>query len=118
VAVALTLSPGNESDYEHFDPLYQQLEGITTPALVMDKGYDSDNIRDAIKQDKRKPVIPPRSNRTVQYRYDKTLYKLRNMVERLFNKLKHYRRIATRYDKLARTFLAAVQIILTLLCLR
>jgi len=55
-------------------------------------------------------VIPPKSNRKEQREYDAHLYKERNLVERLFNKLKHYRRIASRYDKTAVSFLSFVQI--------
>ena len=55
-------------------------------------------------------MIPPRANRIVQRPCDFTLYRERNLVERFFNKLKHFRGIATRYDKLARNFLAAVQL--------
>lgn len=55
-------------------------------------------------------VIPPKSNRKTQRIYDKELYKERNLIERMFNKLKHFRRVATRYDKTALSFLSFVHI--------
>lgn len=75
-------------------------------ALLGDKGYDADYIVAAIGSSQ--AVIPPRSMRKNPRTYDKVLYKERNHIERLFNKLKHFRRIATRYDKLASTYMAFV----------
>jgi transposase len=77
-------------------------------ALIADKGYDSDAIRDDLKRRGIKPVIPPRSNRKAHIRYNKKLYKTRNHIERLFGFLKHNRRIATRYDKTADSFFAFI----------
>jgi transposase len=62
-----------------------------------------------------KPVIPPRRNRRVRYRYDKQLYKQRNRVERMFGRLKDYRRIATRFDRNVRNYMAAVCIAVTVI---
>ena len=76
----------------------------------MDKAYDSDEIRANLKKQKIKPVIPTKSNRKKQIRHDKKLYGRRNCVERLVGKLKQFRAVATRYDKLAKTFLAMVHI--------
>lgn len=77
----------------------------------MDKAYDSDEIRANLRKQKIKPVIPTRSNRKKQVRHDKELYKQRNCVERLVGKLKQFRAVATRYDKLACTFLAIVHLV-------
>jgi len=77
-------------------------------ALLADKGYDAGYIRDAIGG--AEAVIPPRSMRKTPIEYDKELYKQRNLVERMFNKLKHFRRLATRYDKLAIAYLSFVHI--------
>lgn len=74
-------------------------------ALLADKGYDSDAIRDDLKQRRIKPVIPPRSNRKAVIRYNKRLYRERNCIERVFGHLKINRAIATRYDQLADSFL-------------
>ena len=74
-------------------------------ALLADKGYDSDAIRDDLRDRNIKPVIPPRSNRIKTIRYDKRLYRDRNRIERLFGHMKINRSVATRFDKLARSFL-------------
>ena len=119
VASAALLSPGSESDFEHFPAVYEQAcRRVDARAVVTDKGFDSNSIRDQIRQDHRRVVIPSRSCRKVNLRYDKKLYRERNRIERLFNKLKHFRRIATRYEKLAKTFLACVHLALSFLCLR
>ncbi len=82
------------------------LEGLKAEAVLADKGYDADYIVEAIAGMNALAVIPPKSNRIVQREYDKDLYKERNHVERMFNKLKHFRRVATRYDKTAASFMA------------
>lgn len=76
--------------------------------LIADRGYDSDAIRRLIAQRGAEAVIPPSSPRVRQIPYDRTAYRLRNLVERLWCRLKDWRRIATRYDKLARNYLAGV----------
>jgi transposase len=63
-------------------------------------------------------VIPPISTRSKRLPYDKALYKERNRVERFFNNLKHFRRIATRYDKLRKTFLAALHLVAAFIMIR
>lgn len=85
-------------------------------ALLADKGSDADYIIAAVG--KAQAVIPPRSMRKHQSLYDKELYKERNLVERMFNKLKHFRRVATRYDKLAVTYLAFIHFAAIYLLLR
>lgn len=77
----------------------------------MDKAYDSDDIRTNLREQEIKPVIPTRRNRVKPRRHDKKLYRQRNCVERLVGKLKQFRAIATRYDKLACTFLAAIHLV-------
>ena len=78
---------------------------------IMDKGYDSNRIREQLLAQDIVPVIPPKSNRTASLDYDKELYKLREKVERFFNNLKQFRRIATRYEKLGQTFLAFIHLV-------
>jgi transposase len=78
--------------------------------LIADKGYDGDHFRAEIIKRHARPVIPNKSNRVNLHRFDKRAYKGRNVIERCFCRLKDFRRVATRYDKLARNFLASVHI--------
>ena len=87
-------------------------------ALLADKGYDSDAIRDDLKDRHIKSVIPPRSNRTKVIRYNKRLYKKRNCIERLFRHIKINRSVATRFDKLASSFLDTLHLAAIKRCLR
>ncbi len=84
-------------------------------ALLADKGYDADYVVEAAKAVGAEAVIPSKSNRKIIREYDEDLYKERNNIERLFNKMKHYRRIATRYDKTAISFMAFLHLAATLL---
>ena len=79
-------------------------------ALIADKGYDGDAFRALIIAAGARPVIPNKSNRVQLHRFDKRLYKGRNVIERCFCRIKDFRRIATRYDKLARNYLAAIHL--------
>jgi transposase len=81
--------------------------------LIADKGYDTDAIRTFLKTNGVKAVIPSKSNRKKQIRLDKETYKKRNVVERCFCRLKDWRRIATRYDKLAQNFFSALCFVAT-----
>ncbi len=85
------------------------IENADPDALIGDKAYDADSFVDTLTQRKIIPVIPPKANRKTERACDFALYCERNLVERFFNQLKHFRAIATRYDKLARNFLAGVQ---------
>jgi transposase len=74
------------------------LENLTPEYVIADKGYDSDPLREQIRQQGAKPVIPSRAG-CRRRRHDRVRYRLRNIVERFINRVKHYRRVATRYDK-------------------
>ena len=76
--------------------------------LLGDKAYDSAELREQLRKRGTKPVIPNRSNRKKPFRFNKRLYKLRWRIESAFSRLKDFRRVATRYDKLARNYLASV----------
>lgn len=78
---------------------------------MLDKGYDADRIRECLKLEGIEPVIPPITSRSVAIHYDRNRYRRRNRVERFFNKIKHFRRIATRYDKLSQTFFSALYLV-------
>lgn len=78
---------------------------------MLDKGYDANRIRQRLSIEGIEAVIPPINSRATVIHYDRTRYRRRNQVERFFNKIKHFRRIATRYDKLSRTFFSAVYLV-------
>lgn len=82
--------------------------------VLADKGYDGARAMQAIAAAGAKPVVPRRSTTASWRRFDATLYKDRNAVERFFSKIKHFRRIATRYDKLARNYLGFVNLVCAL----
>jgi len=96
-----------EALIEHADP----------DALIGDKAYDADPLVERLTAREITPVIPPKANRKTKRECDFALYRERNLIERFFNKLKHFRAIATRYDKLARNFLAAVQLVSAIILL-
>ena len=108
------LTPGQAHDLTCAQPL---LEDVDPGAVLADKAYDADKLIDALNQRAITPVIPPKANRKVKRDCDFALYCERNLVERFFNKIKHYRGIATRYDKLARNFLGAVQLVAAIILL-
>ena len=82
-----------------------------TRDLVADRGYDAQALVDLARSRGARAHIPTQRNRKIQRSVDRGVYRSRNLVERFFNKLKHFRRVATRFDKLARNFLAAVALV-------
>lgn len=110
----LMLAPGQDHDLTCAEPL---LENADPDALIGDKAFDADALLNALEQRDIAPVIPPKANRKEPRDCDYALYRERNLIERFFNKIKHFRAIATRYDKLARNFLAAVQLVSAIILL-
>ncbi len=86
------------------------LEHVDPGAVIADKAYDADAFINTLTERQITPVIPSHPRRTTPLPCDFALYCERNLVERFFNKLKHFRAIATRYDKLARNFLAGIHL--------
>jgi transposase len=84
------------------------LDSQKAEAVLADKGYDADYVVEAALAMDALAVIPPKSNRKIQREYDKHLYQERNNIERMFGKLKHSRRVATRYDKLSVSYMGFV----------
>ena len=76
--------------------------------LIADKAYDAESFRNWLKDHRIKAVIPSTASRRIPYPIDRKAYRRRNVIERLFCKLKNWRRIATRYDRLARNYIAAI----------
>ena len=107
--VAFALTPGNVADIKMAIPLLERSK--PDKRLIADKAYDADSLRNWLKQNKINPVIPSTAARKTPYPLDRKAYKRRNVIERLFCRLKNWRRIATRYDRLARNYLAAVAIV-------
>lgn len=103
------LSAGNINDMSMAGTLIEQAAG-RFDRLIADRGYDTNAIRTAIAAQGAQVVIPSTTSRRAPIPYDREVYKARNLVERLWCRLKDFRRIATRYDKLARNFLAAALI--------
>lgn len=89
------------------------IEGFEAQCVVADKGYDANAFVALIESQGAQAVIPPRSNRLTQRAYDHHLYKDRNLVERFFNRLKQFRRIATRYEKLSHNFMSMLNLACT-----
>ena len=100
-------TPGQAHDVKGFGPLFGMLTG-RIGALLADKGYDADAIRAELAKAGVEAVIPAKSNRRTPIPHDREKYRWRNLVERLFNKLKNWRRVATRYDKTAESYLGFV----------
>ncbi len=91
---------------------------IAAPVVIADKGYDAeDRVLAPLRAAGKTAVIPPRRNRKDQREYDRDLYAARHLIENFFCKLKQFRAIATRYDKTARNFLAAVYLTATAILL-
>lgn len=87
-------------------------------AVIADKGYDSDALVEHIHAHEAEAIIPPRANRNAPRAYDWHRYQARNLVERFFNRLKQFRRVATRYEKLAAHFAAMVTCVCIVLWLK
>jgi putative transposase len=105
--VRLIGGPGQENDAAHAHAL---VEGFEASAVIADKGYDADHLHQRIVAGGGSVVIPPRRHRKSPRAYDAELYKARNLIERFFSKLKQFRRVATRYDKLLATFMGFVKL--------
>ena len=107
--VIFSLSAGTCGDGPEGRALLRQLGPTDHPVyLLMDRAYEGDETRALAVELGYIPVVPPKSNRKNPWDYDKELYKQRNQVERLFRRIKRFRRIFTRYDKLDVIFLAFV----------
>ena len=113
--VRILLTPGQAADVTHAQTL---IEEMPFEVVIGDKGYDSQALVNVIEAKGGEAVIPSLKNRAVQRDYDRERYKDRNLAERFWNKVKHYRRVATRYEKTARNFLAFVHVASIMVLLR
>ena len=113
--IDLLLTAGQAHDLQGADAFLPDLEADT---LLADKAFDADaRVIDLLAAAKKIAVIPSRSHRTAPRQYDKELYKACHLIENFFCKLKQFHAIATRYDKLARNFLAGVHLAASIICL-
>ena len=113
-AIAVDVVPGQTHEASHLELI---LEATATRVpdmeeVVGDKGFDGDGQRQTCRDHGAKPVIPFKLNRTTVGRFNKKAYRERNRIERLFGKLKEFRRVATRYEKLKQTFLGIIHLAL------
>ena len=113
--LALSLTGGEVHDIKQAEALLALVE---PEALLADKGYDADHFVVYLTERGIEPVIPPKSNRKIKRDCDFALYCERNLVERFFCIIKHFRAIATRYEKTARNFLAGLHLVCTLAWLK
>ena len=116
--IRICLTGGHRHDVTQAEKLLEGWETERILRVLADKGYDSDAIIAMIEAMKAEAVIPPKANRVVQREYDKDYYKERHLVECFFNKLKQFRRVFSRFDQLARNYLAFVQFACMLIWLR
>ena len=108
-AITFSLSPGQAHDAPEGRALLERLERPSKPIhLLMDRAYEGDETRQLALDLGFIPVVPPKSNRVEPWEYDRELYKRRNEVERLFRRLKGYRRIFSRFEKLDVMFLGFI----------
>ena len=106
--LAFLLTPGQAHDLDGADVLLPQMQADT---LLADKAFDADKrVIEPLLSAGKTPVIPPMPGRKSQRPYDRALFAERHLIENFFCKLKQYRAIATRYDKTARNFLAAIHL--------
>lgn len=94
------------------------IEGVKGDALIADKAYHSNAFREQIADAGMKPVIPSNRTRKIIIPHDRDLYRARNRIERCFNKLKHFRRFATRFDRLDACFLAFIHLAAAMIWMR
>lgn len=108
---AFFLTGGEAHDLVGADHL---LPGMQASILIADKAFDADErVLEPLATSGKTAVIPPRANRRSPRTFDRALYKARHLIENFFAKLKQFRAIATRYDKTARNFLAAIHLTAT-----
>jgi transposase len=114
-ALRFILTSGEEHDMQQASAL---IDGFTPEAVIADKGYDADAFVEIIKELGAQPVIPSRVNRKSARETDWHLYRERHLIECFIGKLKHYRRIFSRFDKLSRNYLSFIHLVSSLIWLR
>ena len=113
--VRFILTAGQVHDIKQAEDL---IKDVSFEKLLADKGYDSNRFREAIAEAGGEAVVPSNGSRKEPIPYDKDIYRERNRVERFFNKIKHFRRIATRYEKTALSFMSMLCLVGAMIWLR
>lgn len=113
--VRFTLTAGQKGDAPQAGPL---IEGLPAEIVMGDTAYDADHLRQAIADKGAIAVIPNNPSRAIKYSLDRHLYAQRHLVECCFSKLKQFRRVATRFEKTARNYLAVITLAAIVLWLR
>ena len=111
--LVMLLSEGQMSDYKGALLMFDAMP--RAKALLGDKGYDADWFRSALADRGIAPCIPSKANRKVAIPHDRILYRQRHRIENMFGRLKDWRRIHTRYDRCAHTFMSAISIAATVI---
>jgi transposase len=111
----LLLTAGQRHDSPQAARLIENFEPL---ALIADKGYDSDELIESVMACGIEAVIPPKKSRLVQREYDVHLYRERHLIECFINKIKHYRRVFSRFDKLSKNYLGFLSFVSALVWLR
>jgi len=111
----LLLTAGQRQDSPQAEELIADFEPL---ALIADKGYDADHLLEAVRAKGIVVVIPPKKHRLVQREYDRHLYRERHLIECFINKIKHYRRVFSRFEKLSKNYLGFLSFVSALIWLR
>ena len=111
----LLLTAGQRHDSPQASEL---IEGFAPQALIADKGYDSDSLIESVTARGIEAVIPPKKNRLVQREYDRHLYRERHLIECFIGKIKQYRRVFSRFEKLSKNYLGFLSFVSALIWLR
>ena len=106
--MTFSLTPGSAHDAPEGLALLDSMECADGTILLMDRAYEGDNVRTKAMEKGFIPVVPPKKNRRISWEYDKELYKRRNEIERFFLRLKRFRKVFTRYDKLDVLFMGFI----------
>ena len=104
------LSAGNKNDAPEGRKLIKTMHSRDKQKLIADRAYEDEQTRKVMKEQGFIPVVPPKKNRKASWKYDKEIYKRRNEIERYFCRLKRYRKVFTRYDKLDIIFLSVIKL--------
>jgi len=106
--VTFSLTPGSAHDAPEGRALLEGMDDVDGVFLIMDRAYEGDNTRTKAAEKGFIAVVPPKKNRLEPWEYDKELYKRRNEIERLFLRLKRFRKVFTRYDKLDDLYMGVI----------